>query len=151
MDVKATLLSMPVTITEGARSAACMLSHEGWLRHLLHHPDGQQYEECRWKPKGNLHEYKCVDLSLKKVRVGCWNGRTMYSTDKTAQVCKEMARYKVEILGISECRWTGSEQVSTKTGKNIIFANRNDRGTHRNISVKYLLFVWMEGCLYHVP
>ena len=71
----------------------------------------------------------------------------MYSTDKTAQVCEEMARYKVEILGITECRWTGSEQVRTKTGKNLIFANRNDRGGHRNLSAKYLLSVWMEGCL----
>ena len=28
MDVKATLLSMPVTITEGARSAACCLTRD---------------------------------------------------------------------------------------------------------------------------
>ena len=27
------------------------------------------------------------------------------------QVCREMAKYKVEILGISECRWTGSGEV----------------------------------------
>ena len=39
----------------------------------------------------------------KAVKVGCWNLRTMYSTAKTAQVCREMAKYKVEILGISEC------------------------------------------------
>jgi len=46
----------------------------------------------------------------------------MYSTGKTAQVCREMAKYKVEILGISECRWTGSGQVRTQRGVNIIFA-----------------------------
>ena len=40
-----------------------------------------------------------------------------------------------------------STEVRTKTGKDLIFANRNDRGAHRNISVKYLLSVWMEGCL----
>ena len=35
----------------------------------------------------------------KTVRVGCWNVHTMYSNGKTAQVCQEMAKYKVEILG----------------------------------------------------
>ena len=34
-----------------------------------------------------------------------------------------------------------STEVRTKTEKNLIFANRNDRGGHRNISVKYLLSV----------
>ena len=35
----------------------------------------------------------------------------MYSTGKTAQVCRVMAKYKVEI---SECRWTGSGQERTQ-------------------------------------
>jgi len=62
----------------------------------------------------------------KKVRVRCWNVRTMCSTGKTAPVYREMANYKVDIRGISECRWTGSGQVITQTGVNIIFAGRND-------------------------
>ena len=41
----------------------------------------------------------------KSVRVGRWNLCTMYSTGKSAQVCRKVTRYKVEILGISECRW----------------------------------------------
>ena len=31
----------------------------------------------------------------KKVRVGCWNVRTLYSTGRTAQVMKEMRGYKI--------------------------------------------------------
>ena len=50
----------------------------------------------------------------KTVRAGCWNARTMCSTGKSAQVCREMARYKIEILGISECRWTGSGHQAGK-------------------------------------
>ena len=34
----------------------------------------------------------------KKVRVGCWNVRTLYSTGRTAQVMKEMRRYKIRIF-----------------------------------------------------
>ena len=71
----------------------------------------------------------------KTVRVGCWNVRTMYSAGKTAQVCREMAKYKVEILGISECRWTGSGEVRTQTGENIIFAGRNDNQHQSGVAI----------------
>ena len=43
-----------------------------------------------------------------KTRIGFWNVRTMYETGKLAQVTHEMKRYNLHILGISECRWTGS-------------------------------------------
>ena len=71
----------------------------------------------------------------KLVRVGCWNVRTMYSTGKTAQVCREMAKYKVEILGISECRWTGSGQARTQTRENMIFAGRNDNQHQSGVAI----------------
>ena len=41
-----------------------------------------------------------------KLKIGCWNVRTMYSIGKTAQVCREMRRYNLDVLGVSECRWT---------------------------------------------
>ena len=41
------------------------------------------------------------------LRIRCWNVRPMYETGKQAQVLKEMKNYKLHILGISECRWTG--------------------------------------------
>ena len=31
----------------------------------------------------------------KKVRVGCWNVKTLFSTGRTAQVMKEMRTYKI--------------------------------------------------------
>ena len=34
----------------------------------------------------------------KKVRVGCWNVRTLCSTGRTAQVMKEMRRYKIRVF-----------------------------------------------------
>ena len=43
-----------------------------------------------------------------KIRMGAWNVRTMYKTSKTAQVITEMKRYRIYILGISECRFTGT-------------------------------------------
>ena len=42
-----------------------------------------------------------------KVKVGCWNVRTMFSVGKTAQKTAEMDGYGIGILGVSECRWSG--------------------------------------------
>ena len=42
-----------------------------------------------------------------KVKMGCWNVRTMFSEGKTAQIIAEMTRCGIGILGISECRWSG--------------------------------------------
>ena len=42
------------------------------------------------------------------VKIGTWNVKTMWETSKTAQVIREMRKNKLDILGISECRWTGS-------------------------------------------
>ena len=39
---------------------------------------------------------------------GNWNVYTMYAIGKAVQVTKEMCEYNIDILGIHECRWTGS-------------------------------------------
>ena len=51
-----------------------------------------------------------------KTKIGFWNVRTMYDTGKLAQVTLEMKRYNIDILGISESRWTGSGRITTSTG-----------------------------------
>ena len=55
-----------------------------------------------------------VEQSSKKYNPA-WNVQIMYSTSKTAHVVKEMGNYKLDILGISECRWTGSGRIRTKS------------------------------------
>ena len=61
------------------------------------------------------------------VRIGAWNVRTMYEPAKTAQVTSEMERYNIDILGISECRWTGAGRQMTKDGATILYSGRNDQ------------------------
>ena len=62
----------------------------------------------------------------------------MYSTSKTGQVIKEIGNYKLDILGISECRWTGSGIMSTKseTGESytIIYTDQQDT-QHRGVAL----------------
>ena len=59
-------------------------------------------------------------------RIGTWNVRTMFAIGKTAQIMNEMQRYHLHILGISECRWTGSGKIKTSTGEIIVYSGRED-------------------------
>ena len=81
-------------------------------------PMGQTRKETRGL-KDSLANPKVIR------RIGTWNVRTMYSIGKTAQVVNEMNRYNLGILGISECRWTGSGKIRTSTGDYIV--GRHDK------------------------
>ncbi|XP_048743102.2 uncharacterized protein LOC125656542 [Ostrea edulis] len=59
-------------------------------------------------------------------RVGCWNVRTLYQTGKLAQVVREMEHYKIELLGVSEARWTGSGSKQLVSGHQILYSGRTD-------------------------
>lgn len=61
------------------------------------------------------------------IRLGTWNVRTMFETSKTAQVIHEMRRYRLDILGISECRWTGSGRQVTSDGSTILYSGHLDQ------------------------
>jgi len=50
----------------------------------------------------------------------------MSETSKTAQVIKKMHNYKLDILGVSECRWTGSGRKVTSDGSTILFSGKDD-------------------------
>ena len=44
------------------------------------------------------------------VNIGCWNMRTLYSIGKSAQLAREMYKYKIDVMDISENRWRGEEK-----------------------------------------
>ena len=54
----------------------------------------------------------------------------MYSTGKTAEVTREMNRYNIDILGISECRWIGFGRLRTRNGETIIYSGRENDNEH---------------------
>ena len=60
------------------------------------------------------------------VRLATWNVRTMFETGKTAQVTKEMERCDLDILGVSECRWTGAGRKKTSDGFTILFSGKEN-------------------------
>ena len=57
-----------------------------------------------------------------KMRVGCWNVRTMYTVGKAAQVAREMERYRLDLMGLSEITWTGAGRIKMRNGYTMIYA-----------------------------
>ena len=60
------------------------------------------------------------------IRLGAWNVRTMFETSKTAQVINEMQNYNLDLLCVSECRWTGSGRKVTRDGSIILFSGKDN-------------------------
>ena len=71
-------------------------------------------------------------LQLKsKIRIGCWNVRTLYQAGKLAQLAKEMRRYKLSIIGVCESRWNTFGKVTTSSGETYLYSgNEREEDAH---------------------
>ena len=78
-------------------------------------------------------------------RIACWNVRTLYQTGKLAQVVREFDNYKLDILGISEARWTQSGRRKLASGHTIIYSGRDDNNHTEGVAL--LLSDKMDKCL----
>ena len=61
----------------------------------------------------------------KKLKVGFWNVRTMSQLSKTEQVIKRMIQYKIDILALSEVRWTGMSEKRIDKEHTIIYSGND--------------------------
>ena len=91
--------------------------------------DDIRYVDSMTLSDQSLREVRQLNTSLTKpketVNSGCWNVRTLYIIGKPAQLAKEMHTYNIDILGISECQWTGHGKVRLSTGESsLIFRKR---------------------------
>jgi hypothetical protein len=82
------------------------------------------------KPDSSFYE----DYSHKKKRtsVGFWNIRTMLEASRLSQVLKEMTNYKLDLLGLSDRRWSGSGELISATGELFLYSGRSDEEKHEH-------------------
>ena len=59
--------------------------------------------------------------------IGHWNVRTMYREGTVAVVAREMVRYKLDVLGISECRWKGAGRMKLASGQTLIYSGNEGK------------------------
>ena len=65
-----------------------------------------------------------------KTRIGTWNIQTQYEAGKSAQVCSEMQRYNLKILGLGEKRWTGTGRTRLTSGDTIFYFEYKEGQPH---------------------
>ena len=62
-----------------------------------------------------------------------WNVQTLNDCAKGIKLAKEMDRYKIDVLGVAECRYTGSDRTIIED-KHVVYSGRDDgrhyRGWH---------------------
>ena len=84
---------------------------------------GQSRKEARDLTKNSI-------LSAKKsTTIGTWNVRTLYQTGKLEQLLREFESCNLEILGLSEMRWTGSGK-EIHQGKTILYSGHSEHHVH---------------------
>ena len=63
----------------------------------------------------------------------------MYQSGRTENVCREMLKYGIDILGVTESRWTGSGEQIHSSGVKILFSGHTNEAQGHNQGVALLL------------
>ena len=66
---------------------------------------------------GNLTSTKATEklkIAKNTLTVGTWNVQTLWTTGKLELLRNKMKRFRYDIVGISEVRWTGTGETSNK-------------------------------------
>ena len=67
----------------------------------------------------------CLKTKRQPLRIGTWNVRSLYATGKLDNAIKEAKDINIDILGLSEIRWTGSGKIQKEQlTYNTIFRRR---------------------------
>jgi len=66
------------------------------------------------------------------MRIEFWNVRTLRQYGKLKQVEKEMTRYNLDIMGLSETRWKENGEIKTHNGNLLIFSCVGEEIDHRS-------------------
>ena len=55
-----------------------------------------------------------IRLQTQATTIGTWNVRTLHACGKLQELTHELKRYRWDILGLSEVRWTGFGETTTE-------------------------------------
>ena len=70
-----------------------------------------------------------------KLKVGCRNARTLYQAGKLAQVLTKMENYNINLLGVSEARWTEAGNRKLISWHTILVSGRPDNQHRGGVAI----------------
>ena len=127
-------------ITETEARTTTAPYREAWVKDVNTRLEQSAKQRMTHKPPTKL-------LSLKAcVNIRQWNVRTMFETSKCAQVIKEMQRYGISILGVSEMRWNSCGKLMVATGETVLYSGM-DEGENHERGVGFILSKEAAQCL----
>lgn len=89
------------------------------------------------KPK--LSKYSELLKPKTITRIAYWNVRTLYAAGTLQEVAREMKKYQVDVLGISETRWIGCGNERLSTGEQFIYSGKKEPNASHERGVGLLM------------
>ena len=71
--------------------------------------------------------------------LGTWNVRTMYQSSKAAQIAKEMHKYKIEVMGLSETRWISTGKTILATGEVVLYSGHQEEDSPHTEGAAFIM------------
>ena len=128
-----TILMMAKNIEGAAASPAYQGSTSGSGGERNGHPSQSSHPHDA--PHGADRKRGGGDFKLrKKTRIATWNVRTLLQPGNLDLLLREMDRCKVQILGISEMRWSGKGHFTSKHGHTIYYSGKENSG-HNGVAL----------------
>ena len=71
-----------------------------------------------------------IKLQTQVTTIGTWNVRTLHACGKINELTHELERYRWDILGLAETRWTGLGETTTEEGHKMWFSGDEHKHQH---------------------
>ena len=68
------------------------------------------------------------------VRIATWNVQTLNDDAKGVKLAREMDRYEIDVLGVAECRYSGSDRIRIED-KTVVYSGREDGRHHQGVAL----------------
>lgn len=85
-----------------------------------------------------------IKLPTQGTTIGTWNVRTLHACGRVAELTHELERYRWDVIGLSEVRWTGFGETTTDEGHKIWFSGDDKKHQH---GVAFIVRKEIAGCV----
>jgi len=132
--------------TRSSHSGTQQQRREGTSRFVSRSSDSSQVEDAQDDTQGDVfmtasseslrdarNQRSPIFNAKLFTRIGTWNVRTLFQCGRLDQVLEEMQKYKLDILGLSEVRWTGQGRFTS--GQATILYSGREKDHYQGVGI----------------
>ena len=68
------------------------------------------------------------------MKIAVWNVQTLNDAAKGIKLAREMDRYGIDVLGVAECRYIGSDSIRIED-KVVVYSGRSDDRHYQGVAL----------------